>query len=98
MRERLRSLSMRDDHLLRNSVFITLSNASQGAFGFAFWLLGAHFYSANDVGLATTLVTAVILIAYISLLGFNNTFVRYLPSSVERDDEINTGLILVGVL
>ena len=79
-------------------MFITLSNASQGAFGFAFWLLGARLYSVNDVGLATTLVTAVILIAYMSLLGFNNTFVRYLPTSLERDDDINTGLILVGVV
>lgn len=34
------------------------------------------------------------LISYVSLLGFNNTFVRFLPSSTERSNEINTGLLL----
>jgi O-antigen/teichoic acid export membrane protein len=35
------------------------------------------------------------LISFISLLGFNSTFVRFLPTSQNRNDEINTGSTLV---
>lgn len=89
--------ALRHDHLMRNALFILLSNATMGAFGFGFWLIGARLFSTSDVGLATTLVTATILISYASLLGFNSTFVRLLPTSVHRDDEISTGLLLTFV-
>ncbi|HET6793718.1 MAG TPA: oligosaccharide flippase family protein [Acidimicrobiales bacterium] len=87
--------ALRGDLLVTNSFFIALSNASMGALGFLFWIVAAHLFPPAEVGLATTLVSAAILIGYASLLGFNNTFIRYLPSSARRDDEINTGLILV---
>lgn len=87
----------RHDHLLRNSLFLTLSTASQGAFGFVFWLVAAHLYGADEVGVATTLVTATILIAYASLLGFNNAFVHMLPTTASRDEEASTGLTLAAV-
>lgn len=87
--------ALRQDLLVRNSFFITLSNASMGALGFLFWILAAHLFPPAEVGLATTLVSAAIVVGYTSLLGFNTTFVRYLPTSDNRDEEINTGLILV---
>jgi O-antigen/teichoic acid export membrane protein len=36
-------------------------------------------------------------IAYLSLLGFNNTFVRFLPKSKNRNQEIDTGLVSVAL-
>lgn len=87
--------ALRRDLLVANSFFIALSNASMGALGFLFWIVAAHMFPASEVGLATTLVTAAVLIGYASLLGFNNTFVRYLPASRQRNEEINTGLALV---
>jgi O-antigen/teichoic acid export membrane protein len=97
---RLRGLTqrvhrLRRDGLVVNSFFITLSNASMGVLGFLFWIVAARLFPPDEVGLATTLVSAAVLIAYASLLGFNNTFIRYLPTSTQRDDEINTGLLLV---
>lgn len=89
--------AIRHDRLVANSFFIALSNASMGLLGFAFWVIAAHLYPPEQVGLATTLVSASILIGYASLLGFNSTFVRYLPRSAQRDDEINTGLAMVFV-
>jgi len=35
------------------------------------------------------------VMAYISLLGVNSTFIRFLPRSKTRNQQINTGLILV---
>jgi len=86
---------MRDDPLLANSVYLMLSTVTMGLFGFVFWVVATHLYRPGQVGLATTLVAASILISYASQLGFNSTFIHFLPGATERSEEINTGLVLV---
>jgi O-antigen/teichoic acid export membrane protein len=94
-RARDRLAQARSDHLLRNSFFIVLTSATMGALGFAFWLVGARLFTPHEIGLATTLISATVLISYLSMLGFNSTFIGFLPTSTNRDAEINTGLICV---
>jgi O-antigen/teichoic acid export membrane protein len=65
------------------------------AFGFVFWLVVAHLYKPEQVGVASTLISSMNFIAYFCLLGFNSTFIRFLPHSKKRDEQIDTGLILV---
>lgn len=72
-----------------------LSTGFMAAFGFVFWLLVAHLYHPSQVGVASTLISSMNFIAAASLLGFNSTFLRFLPKSQNRNDQINTGLILV---
>ena len=93
MRSRLEMV--RQDHLLQNSFYIMLSTATMGVLGFLFWVLNARLFNPGQIGLATTLISAASLISYASLLGFNTTFVRFLPTSNDRDAEINTGLTFV---
>ena len=81
--------------MLANSAYLLLSTITSGAFGFVFWILASHLYRPRQIGLATTLVVASTLISYASQLGFNSTFIRFLPSARDHSDEINTGLILV---
>ncbi len=85
----------RTDTLFQNSIYLMLSTLVQAVFGFGFWLLSAHLYSAGQIGIASALISASTFIAYFSLLGFNSTFIRFLPTSKRRNDEINTGLLLV---
>jgi O-antigen/teichoic acid export membrane protein len=87
----------RKDLLLQNSVYIMLTTALMGLLGFAFWIISAHLFSARQIGLATALISATILISYSSLLGFNSTLVRFLPTSEHRDAEVSMALICVGV-
>lgn len=72
-----------------------LSTLVQAGFGFLFWLLNAKLFSPDQIGLAAALISASTFIAYFSLLGFNSTFIRFLPTSKERSAKINTGLTLV---
>lgn len=83
------------DELIRNSLYLTLSTATMGVLGFAFWLLSARLYDPGEIGKATALISAVALISYLGLFGFNNTFIRFLPSSRQRDTDISTGLLVV---
>ncbi len=86
---------LRSDPLVQNSFYLLLTTATMGALGFVFWALCARLFNPGQVGVATTLISATSLISYLSLLGFNTTFVRFLPGSQDRDAEINTGLVLV---
>lgn len=62
--------------------------------GFIFWLICSKFFIPEEIGLATSLISAMSLLSYASLLGFNNTFIRTLPTSSNRSNVINTGLLL----
>ncbi len=92
MKEKLRELYR--DSLFQNSLYLMLTTAVMALFGFGFWFLCARIFTPSDIGIATTLISAMTLISYVSLLGFNSTFVRVLPTSTNRNNEINTGLIL----
>jgi O-antigen/teichoic acid export membrane protein len=85
----------RQDALLRNSLYLTLNTAMVGAVGFVFWLINSHLYSPVEIGTATTLISAASLISYVSLFGFNTTFIRFLPTSQDPNSEMNTGLLIV---
>src|SRR3954447_2690503 len=82
------------DHLLSNSFYLALTTATMGVLGFLFWLLNARLFSASEIGKATLLISATSLISYLSLLGFNNTFIRFLPTAEDPAGHINTGLVL----
>jgi O-antigen/teichoic acid export membrane protein len=84
-----------EDNLFRNSIYLMVTTGAMGGFGFFFWIICTHLYTPEQIGLGTTLISAMTLISFISLLGFNTTFVRFLPNSENRNEEINTGSLLV---
>ncbi|HKX73568.1 MAG TPA: oligosaccharide flippase family protein [Candidatus Saccharimonadales bacterium] len=92
MKEKIRQLH--SDSLVRNSFYLMLSTGIMAVLGFVFWFIAARMFSPADIGIATTLISAMNLISYIGLLGFNSTFIRMLPTSKNRSSEMNTGLIL----
>ena len=83
------------DSLLRNSFYLTLNTGTQAAIGFVFWVLNARLFSAGQVGIATTIISGATVISLVSLFGVNSTFVRFLPTSQRRDEEINSGVLVV---
>ncbi len=88
----------RVDHLVGNALWIVITTFTQGALGFIFWILCAHLYSTSEIGIGTTLITATYMISFFSLLGFNNSFVRFLPTSKDRSAEVNSGVLIVFVM
>jgi O-antigen/teichoic acid export membrane protein len=84
-----------DSTLLRNSLFLMLSAALTAAIGFAFWGLVAHLYPASRIGLATSLLSAISLISYLSLFGFNSTLIRFPAEKAARNTQISVSLAAV---
>jgi O-antigen/teichoic acid export membrane protein len=84
------------DSLVNNSLHIMLTTAMMGALGFAFWVVSARLFTAEEVGVATTLIGATSLISYLSLFGVNSSVIRFLPVEADHDAQISTALLLVG--
>ena len=59
-------------------------------FGFFFWIINALLYSAEQVGIGTTLISIMTLISSFSIFGLGNRIIRYLPTSERKDKKINT--------
>jgi O-antigen/teichoic acid export membrane protein len=85
------------DSLYRNSFYLMMATAVMSGFGFFFWLISAHVYSSEMIGLATTLISVMNMIAVLSLMGFDAALVRFLPHSEQKNEKINTGLLIVGL-
>ncbi|HVB45954.1 MAG TPA: lipopolysaccharide biosynthesis protein [Streptosporangiaceae bacterium] len=86
---------LRADHMVRNSLYLIFSSGVQSALGFAFWVIMARLFSTDDVGRASSLISAVTVIAYLALLGLNTTVVRYLPTAPDQNTLITVGTLLV---
>jgi O-antigen/teichoic acid export membrane protein len=71
-----------------------LNTLVMAGMGFLFWLINAHLFSPDEIGLATTLISAMTLVSYTSLLGFNSTFIRFLPTAKNKDGQMTAGLLL----
>lgn len=83
------------DPLYRNSIYVMGSNLIMAVLGFAFWIIIARLFPAHNVGIATALISMVSLLSNFSLLGFNVSLIRYLPKSTQKDEKINSSLLLV---
>ncbi len=65
------------DSLYRNSIYILLNMLIASAAGFLFWAINTRLFSPDQIGTATALISSVILLASLSLLGLNNSVIRY---------------------
>jgi len=74
-----------------------LSTGVMAVFGFFFWMINAHLYSTEQVGIGTTLISIMTLISSFSLLGLRNSLIKYLPTSDKKNEKINTSFTLVGL-
>lgn len=78
------------DSLFRNSVYLILSTGVMSLFGFGFWFINARIFNTEDIGIATAIISAITIISQLSLLGFNNSFIRFLPKSKNPNLLINS--------
>ena len=86
---------VRDDQMLRNSLYLILNMGVQASLGFGFWIIAARYFSTTSIGQASSLISASTLISFAGLLGLNTALVKYLPTSRQRNRLITAGLTIV---
>lgn len=87
-----------NNSLYKNSIFLILGTLVTALLGFIFWILNARLFSPNDLGIATTTISAATLVSSFSLLGFNNSLVRFLPKAKNKSEKISSGLLIVTIV
>jgi len=76
--------------LYSNAFYLMLNTAVMSLLGFFFWMVVARFYTEAEVGLGSAIISAMRLLALISLVGLNISLVRFLPHSDKPQDLINS--------
>jgi len=84
--------------LYRNALYLLTSNLLVPATGFVFWIIAARFYTVEDVGIASAIISAAGLVWVISNLGLGAGLVRFLAHSRESASRmINTCFTITGL-
>ncbi|MBN2098062.1 MAG: hypothetical protein JW753_00540 [Dehalococcoidia bacterium] len=86
------------DPLRRNSLFLLSTHAVIALIGFFFWRIANGRYGEEAVGVATSLVSAVLLLHTLARLGLDIGLIRFLPDETDKPGMINTSFTIVGLL
>jgi O-antigen/teichoic acid export membrane protein len=71
------------------------STAVMAILGFVFWTINARIFSADEVGIGTTLISVMTLISSFCLFGLGSSLVKYLPTSDKKNETINSSFMIV---
>lgn len=74
------------DPLFRNSFFIGITRVFNAGCGFLFWNFAARYYSINDVGVASAIISYLGLILLLGKMGFDISLIRFMP--LRNKDEV----------
>jgi O-antigen/teichoic acid export membrane protein len=89
---------MFSDSLYENSLYLMLTNIFGTGSGFFFWIFAAKLYSSDQVGLAVALISCMSLLSMFSMLGFDIGIIRYLPTTNNQNQMINSCLTIISVV
>ncbi|WP_374329896.1 phosphotransferase [Aestuariivirga sp.] len=71
--------SMWRSPLTRNGYSLIASAGLTSGLGLVFWVVAAHFYSAEQIGVSAALISALLTLGNVSQLNLGNMLNRYLP-------------------
>lgn len=84
--------------LYRNSIFLIFNSIFTAGIGFFFWMVVARLYRPADVGYGSATLSAISLIAMVSMVGVNTSIIRFLPKAEKPADLINTALTVCSLI
>jgi len=84
--------------LYSNAFYLMLNTAITSLLGFFFWMIVARFYTEAEVGFSSAIISAISLLAIISLVGLNVSLIRFLPHSEKPPELINSCYTLSGLV
>ena len=84
------------DPLYKNSFFIMLTSISNAGFGFVFWMLAAKLYPKEEVGVATALVSSMLLLSNMSRFGLGFSIIRFFPEK-DKSGVLSTSIMVAAL-
>lgn len=90
-------LALLRNPLYSNAIYIILANAANALCGFIFWMVVAHCYTEDDIGLAAGVLSAASLLTMISGMGLGSGLIRFLGTSKNPSALLNSVFTAVGL-
>ncbi len=84
--------------LYSNAFYLILNYAVMSFLGFFFWMVVARFYTEFEVGFSAAIISAISLLAAISVFGLNSSLIRFLPQASKPAEFINSCFTLGGLI
>jgi O-antigen/teichoic acid export membrane protein len=86
--------------LLVNSIALLATNHITAVLGYLFWIACARGFSASTIGMASTVISAMTLVAILAATGFEPFLTRVLPGAdaQERGGLCGTALVITAVV
>jgi len=83
--------------MFRDGYALVLSGMVTAVFGAAYWVVAAHSYSAEYVGLNSAAISAMMLIAGIAQLNLSSALIRFVPLAGRSTRRVILGSYLVSI-
>lgn len=85
--------------LYRNAIYLMVNATAGGVTGFLFWIAAARLYPAEEVGLASAAIAAMMLLSMLAMVGLDYALIRFIPGAGESTkDIINSSLTIGGIV
>ena len=84
------------DPLYQNSFYLLANNILGSVVAFFFWIVAARFYSTDDIGIASALISSSSFILIVSRLGFDFSIIRFFPIK-NKSDIFNTSIFITTI-
>ena len=87
------------DPLHKNAIYLMMNHLVTSGLGFIFWMIVARYYPPEEVGLASVIISSMLLIAILGNLGFGIGLIRFLPNAKIKDanEMINSCFTISGI-
>ncbi len=71
----------KSDSLIRNSLYLMTSTAVTGGLGYVFWIIAAHAYTHQEIGIGSAVISLCSTAALLTYLGPSAMLIERLPAS-----------------
>ncbi len=86
------------DSLFKNSVYLMITIFTNLILGFFFWVIASKYYTPNDIGIISAILSSVSLISMISSVGFPTALLFYLPRVSKNSNKIIDSCLMVSII
>jgi O-antigen/teichoic acid export membrane protein len=84
--------------LLKNAIYLMATNLTSLILGFIFWVIAARYYTTQDIGTNSAVLSSMSLIAMISSMGFPTALVFYLPRDRKNAEGMINSCIIASII
>ncbi len=86
------------DPLIKNSIFLIMSNTFSLIIGFFFWIIAARYYTQHDIGSVSVFLSGISLVSIISTLGFPTALIFFLPRDPVNANKMINSCIMMSIV